>query len=155
MCPLGVRKSRIRPRRRSLNSTTCSAYATGSRIASFNSIRCLCRRCQSLLRQENGASWYVEIYDDRICYLGCHSDREKHFGRTIEYSTNNWPFVLFEVVHSALGVRFDRTNIDLCFFVIRDRGKFADERSSYKVYPSVPHKDLKLIQERLKDPGMW
>jgi hypothetical protein len=65
-----------------------------------------------------GPSWTAWISDDKLTYLGCHQEQVPlKTGGAYAYTTNDWPFVLFEVLYDAIGQSFERTSIKLKFHV--------------------------------------
>lgn len=67
---------------------------------------------------QNGSSWAAEIRDSRLSYWGIDSESVPlATGGAYFYSVREWPFVLFEVLYSAIGVTFERTSIRLKFQV--------------------------------------
>jgi hypothetical protein len=54
------------------------------------------------------------------------------------YTLSDWPFVLFEVLYSALGEEFDRTSIKLKFFI----KVINTDESTIEYYSSVAHEDV-------------
>ena len=88
----------------------------------------------------NGSSWGVMIENQKISYMGSHQEHERlSSGGAYVYTINNWPFVLFETLYTALGMLFDRTSINLKFRVM----VFSDDRSTVTTYNDVQHKFLK------------
>lgn len=77
------------------------------------------------------ASWGIFVYDGKIHYSGVNQEvKDKYV-----YTLSDWPFVLFEVLYSALGEKFDRTSIKLKFFI----QVIKSEEGIVENYPSVDH----------------
>lgn len=100
---------------------------------------------------ENGSSWPVFIDKGRLSYLSGHQEIEEvKTGGVYSYDFSDWPFVLFETLYAAIGVPFDRSDIDLKFHV-----QIHDD-SSVTVLNGIDHKLLKPLAEaihleRIKD----
>lgn len=64
-------------------------------------------------------SWAAIISDSKLSYLGAHQEPIllKSGGANV-FTLQDWPFVLFEVLYSALGISFERTSIKLKFQVM-------------------------------------
>jgi len=63
-------------------------------------------------------SWVVEIRNETLRYWGCQQDVvPRESGGAYVFTISDWPFVLFEVLYSAIGLEFDRTSINLKFHV--------------------------------------
>lgn len=84
--------------------------------------------------QKSGASWSIFVTDGKIHYGGVNQEvRDKYV-----YTLSDWPFVLFEVLYSALGEEFDRTSIKLKFVIqVSNSGEDFIVR-----YPSVDHEKV-------------
>ncbi|MEP8538601.1 hypothetical protein ACMGGX_05750 [Enterobacter sp. BNK-29] len=83
---------------------------------------------------ESGASWAIFVSDGKINYGGVNQEvKDKYV-----YTLSDWPFVLFEVLYSALGEEFDRTSIKLKFFI-----QIMNSGEDFVVnYPSVDHEKV-------------
>jgi hypothetical protein len=65
------------------------------------------------------ASWWAMIKDNKLTYLGAHTDQVPlKTGGAYVYTFVDWPFVLFEVLHQAIRLPFERTSIQLKFSVL-------------------------------------
>ncbi|WOI84504.1 MULTISPECIES: hypothetical protein [Enterobacteriaceae] len=86
------------------------------------------------IRQESGASWTIYVNDGKIHYGGINQEtRDKYV-----YTLSDWPFVLFEVLYSAIGEEFDRTSIKLKFVI-----QVSNTGEDFVVnYPSVEHEKI-------------
>lgn len=86
----------------------------------------------------DGSSWGATITDGRLYYLSGHYEFESHSdGSRYQYDFSDWPFVLFEILYAAINIPFDRTDINLKFYV-RIWG------DGYVCTPhGIPHKLLK------------
>lgn len=87
-----------------------------------------------------GASWGVFVLDG-VAFYGQHQEQDSKY----VYCLKDWPFVLFEVLYSAMGEIFDRTQIKLNMYVF-DTGK--------GFIPSVAHSDLPDILEKYNNVTM-
>jgi hypothetical protein len=102
------------------------------------------------LPRENAASWLVELRNERLVYQCGFSevqwDRKKKLN--YHYIVRDWPFLLFEILHEAIGIEFDRTMIDLWVQVVkRDRSQGLIWR-----WPFVKHSQIKdLVTNKLPD----
>lgn len=81
--------------------------------------------------QESGASWGIIVSNGKIYYTGVNQEVKDKF----VYTLSDWPFVLFEVLYSALGEEFDRTSIKLKFFI----EVMKPEEDIVERYTSVEH----------------
>lgn len=91
--------------------------------------------------KENAASWIIEIHEGNPVYM-CGIQEIKYDQREKAhyiFTAHDWPFLLFEVLHSAIEIPFDRTNIDLSFQVRKNRG------DQVMYWPSVDHKSIRLL----------
>lgn len=89
---------------------------------------------------QNGSSWGAIFNDSRLSYMGVHQEHEKlESGGANVYTISDWPFILFETLYSAIGIKFDRININLTFQV----RIFSKDISSTTIYDGVAHKYLK------------
>lgn len=89
---------------------------------------------------QNGASWGASFRDSQLSYMGVHQEHEKlNSGGANVYTIRDWPFVLFETLYSAIGIQFDRTNINLTFQVM----VWSKDMSHVTTYNGVNHKYLK------------
>lgn len=79
--------------------------------------------------RSQGPSWNVLVSGGKVYYGSHHECDSKHV-----FSTQDWPFVLFEVLHSAIGRKFDRTKINLKFSVF--------DIDKYQFSQTIEHKDL-------------
>lgn len=79
--------------------------------------------------RSQGASWTVWISDGKVYYGSNHESDSKHV-----FHTQDWPFVLFEVLYSAIGRKFDRTKIKLKFSVF--------DINKLQFFRTIEHKDL-------------
>lgn len=90
-------------------------------------------------------AWIVEIRDNQLHYWGANQEHviSKDNGAYV-YTLSDWPFCLFEVLHFAIGRKFDRTSINLRFQV-----RLFDSRFPTKVgiLNSVEHSALKNHQK--------
>ena len=83
---------------------------------------------------ETGASWGIFVSDGKVNYSGVNQEvKDKYV-----YTLSDWPFVLFEVLYSALGEEFDRTSIKLKFFI----KVINTDESTMEYYSSVAHEDV-------------
>lgn len=88
-------------------------------------------------------SWKVMIEDTRLLYFSGHQEIEHlKTGGVRAYSVTDWPFVLFETLHSALGSNFHRTDINLKFSVMLRRSSVSD----VVITAEVSHDQLKDFQ---------
>ncbi|SAE41789.1 Uncharacterised protein [Enterobacter hormaechei] len=93
---------------------------------------------------ESGASWAIFVYDGKVHYGGVNQEIRDKF----VYTLSDWPFVLFEVLYSALGEEFDRTSIKLKFFI-----QVMNSGEDFVVnYPSVEHE--KVSELLLREHGV-
>jgi len=84
--------------------------------------------------RSQGPSWTVWISGGKAYYGSNHEGDSKHV-----FSTQDWPFVLFEVLYSAIGRRFDRTKINLKVSIFDiDKAQF---------FQAIEHKDLPAFLE--------
>lgn len=89
---------------------------------------------------QNGSSWGAIFKDSRLFYMGVHQEHEKlQSGGANVYTVSDWPFILFETLYSSIGIKFDRTNINLTFQV----KVFSKDKSYRTTYDGVSHKYLK------------
>jgi len=64
------------------------------------------------------ASWVAEIKDSKLTYWCLHHEHELiPGGGAYIFYIQEWPFVLFEVLHAAISQQFHRTSINLRFQV--------------------------------------
>ncbi|CZV49442.1 hypothetical protein [Enterobacter hormaechei] len=82
----------------------------------------------------SGASWSIIVFDGKVHYGGVNQEvKDKYV-----YTLLDWPFVLFEVLYSALGEEFDRTSIKLKFFI----QVIKPEEGIIANHPSVEHEKI-------------
>ena len=95
---------------------------------------------------ENAASWMIEIREGKPVYMCGLQEVKYDQGEQVHYvfRAYDWPFLLFEVLHSAIGASFDRTDIHLTFHVTKECG------DQVMRWPSVGHKEIRLL---CQDPG--
>ncbi|GFM90405.1 hypothetical protein [Pseudomonas cichorii] len=84
--------------------------------------------------RSQGASWTVWVSDGKVYYGSSQEGDSKHV-----FSTQGWPFVLFEVLYSAIGKKFDRTEINLKFSVF--------DIDNHQIFQTLEHKDLPAFLE--------
>ncbi len=95
---------------------------------------CLANNFSENQSQPAGGSWTIWILGGHVSYGSSLEHEPKH-----TFTTRDWPFVLFEVLYSAIGKQFDRTNINLKFSIIdTDKNKF---------FPQINHRDLPAFLE--------
>ncbi|MGE4268324.1 MAG: hypothetical protein AB7F25_12890 [Deferribacterales bacterium] len=98
---------------------------------------------------ENESSWIAWIKNSKLQYVTTHQEHvkcESKEGANV-FTIQDWPFILFEVLYSALGISFDRTTIKLKFQV-----QVESTNGSYITYYScVEHNDLKDVKLFLKN----
>ncbi|WP_447981800.1 hypothetical protein [Achromobacter kerstersii] len=83
------------------------------------------------------AAWSALVPRSKVVRLGgIHEDRR---GSKL-FSVSDWPFVLFEVLYSAIDIRFDRTSINLRYCVTDGSDP---ESGTWRIFPSVPACDLR------------
>jgi hypothetical protein len=83
-------------------------------------------------KQEPLGGFFVS--DGKVNYSGVNQEvKDKYV-----YTLSDWPFVLFEVLYSALGEEFDRTSIKLKFFI----KVINTDESTIEYYSSVAHEDV-------------
>jgi len=88
-----------------------------------------------------GSSWAVMIRDSRLSYWGVHQEHVPlKSGGAYVYTAADWPFILFEVLYSAIEVQFDRTLIKLNFQVRFINSKMPE---TVGVWDGVEHSRLK------------
>lgn len=90
---------------------------------------------------ENAASWMISISDGKPVYM-CGLQEVECDGEDKVYyvvTAYDWPFLLFEVLYSAIGVSFDRTDIKLSFQV----RKASLDHVLY--WPFVEHKAIRSL----------
>jgi hypothetical protein len=83
----------------------------------------------SELAEQPRASWGFYVGDSVVVPWGANQQRQGNF----LYSVNDLIFILFEILHFAIGEEFNRDDIIINFFIFTEDNKF---------YPSVPSKDL-------------
>ncbi|WP_342066943.1 hypothetical protein [Achromobacter kerstersii] len=88
------------------------------------------------------ASWLAYVSGSGVVVQcgGTHVERKASDYGLVSYSISDWPFVLFEVLYSAIGVQFSRSVIKLKF-VILDSSRGADTGRTH-VWPSVQFSEL-------------
>lgn len=92
----------------------------------------------------NGSSWAAEIRDARLTYWGIDTEYVRlKTGGVHVLSVKEWPFVLFEVLYSTIGVAFERTSIKLRFQV---RFFNSAEPSRVVTLNGVEHEHLKDVR---------
>lgn len=84
---------------------------------------------------EEKASWTIFISGGKVTYGGAHQER---VDGKYSFTLQDWPFVLFDVLNSAIGDSFDRTQIKLRFSVLI----FLDGESRYEFIRSIDHESL-------------
>ena len=82
----------------------------------------------------SGASWGVFVFGDVALYGQHHDQNSKYV-----YDLIDWPFVLFEVLYSAMNEVFDRTQIKLRMYIFDQNKGFI---------PSIDHSNLPDILEK-------
>lgn len=96
---------------------------------------------------KNGSSWVILICDKKFMQSGSNTERKNSpNGGSYNYSTFGWPFVLFEVIYSALNIPFCRTSIKLNFRVIH----FSDDNKHVTTYDNVEHQNVKNYETFMK-----
>ncbi|PQZ67642.1 hypothetical protein CQ050_17410 [Achromobacter sp. MYb9] len=87
------------------------------------------------------ASWLAAVTASGLVQCGgSHHERRGSKYGLISYTVSDWPFVLFEVLYSAIGVPFSRTSIKLNFFIL-DSSRGVDT-VSMQILPSVSFAQL-------------
>lgn len=96
--------------------------------------------CPSYLQSGGvGAAWRAFIRKDKLEYANGHQDLVGD-GRNGKYvfQFDNWPFILFEALYSAIGETFEAQDIDLKFLV----NVFSDNHLKHVEINDVDHKSL-------------
>lgn len=71
-----------------------------------------------LIGENESGAWPIFIFDkNKVLFGSTHSEVRSSDIGDISYSINNWPFILFEVLHSEIGNKFDRTSIKLKYTI--------------------------------------
>jgi hypothetical protein len=91
--------------------------------------------------KENAAVWMIKICEGNPVYMCGLQEVKYDQGEKVHYvfTAYDWPFLLFEVLHSAIGASFDRTDIHLTFQV----SKYCGDQVMR--WPSVDHKAIRLL----------
>jgi hypothetical protein len=91
-----------------------------------------------------GASWIASLTSEGISYH-CQFNDKIRGKNSLLVKVRDWPFALFEALHEAIGVPFERTSIDLKFQVYQET-----DRPCHPTWPSVSHASLpSLLIQRL------
>jgi hypothetical protein len=87
------------------------------------------------------SSWVAEAENGKIRYWTLGNETIEINGVKYGVTMNNWPFVLFKTLYSAIGVGFDVTTINLKFMVkLQVDGYF-------NTYDGISHAELKAFGE--------
>ena len=87
---------------------------------------------------KDSPSWQAMVTNSELKYLNGNQDVVVKQNDAYIYSTY-WPFILFEILHDAVGSKFHRTDIDVRFEVMF----LHDDFPSRFIRPKVRHRDLK------------